>query len=554
MDVKTAFLNGYLDEDIYMVQLEGFVDHNHPRKVCKHQRFIYGLKQASRSWNKRFDEEIKRLDLNKSQGAQTPKEVNRMKNVPYASAVGSIMYAVRCTRPDVAFAQNITSRFQQNLGSLNFELDCYYCWIEIDINDIKITNRIPFRFKRKRSRIESIRKSFAEIRTLNGITYPTNKAACQALGLLGGDEEWIGVFQEAALSAYILRIEQDIPLESHYKRFMIGRKNCTSRCILGLCIIVVALRHTNLIIWDEAPMNDHRCFEALDRCLRDILDNPDILFGVNASDTYSRPRPRWGGQFGIRANVIENQVMAISVISISSDSSEDSVGTPAGRTHQLIPTEIPIIAPTIPPSPDYTPASPDYSPASDSESDPSEDPSSDHIPPLPDISPFLSSDDDTTDMIQPDTPHHLPMDFHSGCFTLIFFRDSRSRKRSRTLVASIPLSSPTLGALTYAYADLLPSPKRIRSPATATNLEDCSEDRFEPYVPREVGLGVDFEDESSEPSRSRGADLVMDVDVMRSNGIEIDPEIQAEIDECFAYADALRDRRIDVRVVVEAAD
>nr|GEY73391.1 hypothetical protein [Tanacetum cinerariifolium] len=34
-----------------------------------------------------------------------------------ASAVGSIMYAVRCTRPDVAFAQNVTSRFQQNLVS-----------------------------------------------------------------------------------------------------------------------------------------------------------------------------------------------------------------------------------------------------------------------------------------------------------------------------------------------------------------------------------------------------------------------------------------------------
>ncbi|GJY25489.1 hypothetical protein Tco_0400215, partial [Tanacetum coccineum] len=57
-----------------------------------------------------------RLDLNKSQGAQTPKEVNRMKNVPYASTVGSIMYAVRCTRPDVAFAQNMTSRFQHNPG------------------------------------------------------------------------------------------------------------------------------------------------------------------------------------------------------------------------------------------------------------------------------------------------------------------------------------------------------------------------------------------------------------------------------------------------------
>nr|GEW02960.1 retrotransposon protein, putative, Ty1-copia subclass [Tanacetum cinerariifolium] len=61
MDVKTAFLNGYLDEDIYMVQPEGIVNPNHPRKVCKLQRSIYGLKQSSRSWNKRFDEEIKRF-------------------------------------------------------------------------------------------------------------------------------------------------------------------------------------------------------------------------------------------------------------------------------------------------------------------------------------------------------------------------------------------------------------------------------------------------------------------------------------------------------------
>nr|GEU47984.1 retrotransposon protein, putative, Ty1-copia subclass [Tanacetum cinerariifolium] len=61
-----------------------------------------------------------RLDLNKTQGASTPKEVKRMQNVPYASRVGSIMYAVRCTRPDVAFAQNITSRFQQNPGECHW--------------------------------------------------------------------------------------------------------------------------------------------------------------------------------------------------------------------------------------------------------------------------------------------------------------------------------------------------------------------------------------------------------------------------------------------------
>ncbi|GKA30573.1 retrotransposon protein, putative, ty1-copia subclass [Tanacetum coccineum] len=118
MDVKTAFLNGHLDEDIYMVQPEGFVDPKHPRKVCKLQRSIYGLKQASRSWNKRFDEEIKRskrliglsqsaymdkilkryrmdnskrghipmqeiLDLNKTQGASTPEEVKQTQKLNF---------------------------------------------------------------------------------------------------------------------------------------------------------------------------------------------------------------------------------------------------------------------------------------------------------------------------------------------------------------------------------------------------------------------------------------------------------------------------------------
>ncbi|GKC48502.1 hypothetical protein Tco_1071247 [Tanacetum coccineum] len=59
-----------------------------------------------------------KLRFSKSQGASTPIELKRMQNVPYASAVGYIMYVVRCTRPDVAFAQNITSRFQQNPGDL----------------------------------------------------------------------------------------------------------------------------------------------------------------------------------------------------------------------------------------------------------------------------------------------------------------------------------------------------------------------------------------------------------------------------------------------------
>ncbi|GJT88672.1 retrotransposon protein, putative, ty1-copia subclass [Tanacetum coccineum] len=183
MDVKTAFLNGHLSEEVYMEQPEGFVNPKYPNHVCKLKRSIYGLKQASRQWNKRFDDEIKKfgfaqnpdepcvylkasgsygqsgliglnqsayieenlekdfmenskrgtipmqekLKLSKSQGASTPAEKQRMQNIPYASAIGSIMYAVRCTRPDVAFAQNMTSRFQQNPGNLKRQLrvSCY---------------------------------------------------------------------------------------------------------------------------------------------------------------------------------------------------------------------------------------------------------------------------------------------------------------------------------------------------------------------------------------------------------------------------------------------
>ena len=60
MDVKTAFLNGFLEEELYMMQPKGFVDPKGSNKVVrKLQRSIYGLVQASRSWNKRFDSVIK---------------------------------------------------------------------------------------------------------------------------------------------------------------------------------------------------------------------------------------------------------------------------------------------------------------------------------------------------------------------------------------------------------------------------------------------------------------------------------------------------------------
>ncbi|WJX96077.1 hypothetical protein P8452_77325 [Trifolium repens] len=223
MDVKTAFLNGNLLEDVYMTQPEGFDIPNEAHKICKLQRSIYGLKQASRSWNLRFDETVtkygfiknedepcvykkvsgskivflvlyvddilligndvptlqqvktwlgncfsmkdlgeaayilgiriyrdrsqrllglsqstyidkvlKRFNmhdskkgfipmqhgicLSKTQCPSSKEERERMNEIPYASAIGSIMYAMLCTRPDVSYALSATSRYQSDPG------------------------------------------------------------------------------------------------------------------------------------------------------------------------------------------------------------------------------------------------------------------------------------------------------------------------------------------------------------------------------------------------------------------------------------------------------
>ena len=59
MDIKTVFLNGFQEEELYMMQPEGFVNPKDANKVCKLHQSINGLVQASRSWNIRFDELIK---------------------------------------------------------------------------------------------------------------------------------------------------------------------------------------------------------------------------------------------------------------------------------------------------------------------------------------------------------------------------------------------------------------------------------------------------------------------------------------------------------------
>ena len=59
MDVKTAFLQGDLDEEIYMKQPDGYIGKDKPNHVCKLKKSIYGLKQAARCWNIAIDTFLK---------------------------------------------------------------------------------------------------------------------------------------------------------------------------------------------------------------------------------------------------------------------------------------------------------------------------------------------------------------------------------------------------------------------------------------------------------------------------------------------------------------
>lgn len=56
MDVKTAFLNGDLEEEIYMIQPKGGVVPGQEHKVCKLVKSLYGLKQAPKQWHEKLDQ------------------------------------------------------------------------------------------------------------------------------------------------------------------------------------------------------------------------------------------------------------------------------------------------------------------------------------------------------------------------------------------------------------------------------------------------------------------------------------------------------------------
>ncbi|GKA31805.1 zinc finger, CCHC-type containing protein, partial [Tanacetum coccineum] len=58
MDVKTTFLNGDLDEEVYMNQPQGFIMPSNENKMCKLIKYLYGLKQSPKEWHQKFNEVV----------------------------------------------------------------------------------------------------------------------------------------------------------------------------------------------------------------------------------------------------------------------------------------------------------------------------------------------------------------------------------------------------------------------------------------------------------------------------------------------------------------
>nr|GEV42321.1 zinc finger, CCHC-type [Tanacetum cinerariifolium] len=151
MDVKTAFLNGNLEEEVYLKQPEGFVMPSNEHKVCKLVKSLYGLNQAPKQWHQKFDDVVlssgfllnqsdkcvyskfdsseshyiekilKKFNCEDCSPVSTPMDpVEKLKpntsklvdQLEYSRAIGCLMYAMTSTRPDIAYA----------VGTMNYGL------------------------------------------------------------------------------------------------------------------------------------------------------------------------------------------------------------------------------------------------------------------------------------------------------------------------------------------------------------------------------------------------------------------------------------------------
>jgi hypothetical protein len=124
LDVKTAFLNGELIEDVYVTQPEGFVKEGQEQMVFKLRKALYGLKQAPRAWNVKLDSSLKKLGFQKC--VTEPAVYTRGKGlskVILGVYVDDLIVTGGDPREIGVFKQQMTSEFEMSdLGMLSFYL------------------------------------------------------------------------------------------------------------------------------------------------------------------------------------------------------------------------------------------------------------------------------------------------------------------------------------------------------------------------------------------------------------------------------------------------
>ncbi|GJQ92307.1 retrovirus-related pol polyprotein from transposon TNT 1-94 [Tanacetum coccineum] len=169
MDVKTAFLHGTLKEDVYVCQLEGFIDVDHPSHVYKLKKALYGPKQASRAWYdelskyllqnhffkgnieptlfiRRFDNDIRvvQYGMDICDPIGTPMEIKDKHDLDkngtlvdamkYRSMIGALMY-LTSNRPDIVHTTCLCARYQTKTTEKHLkEVKRIFCYLWGTVN------------------------------------------------------------------------------------------------------------------------------------------------------------------------------------------------------------------------------------------------------------------------------------------------------------------------------------------------------------------------------------------------------------------------------------
>ena len=137
MDVVTAFLNGILEEDIYMSQPEGYTRKGQEHLVCKLNKSLYGLKQSPRCWNIALTQFLTSISFKQSSG--DPCIYVREADIPSIVAVymDDLIIATKTEEEIKEIKQQPHSRFMmKDMGELHYCLgisikykECHWKWI-----------------------------------------------------------------------------------------------------------------------------------------------------------------------------------------------------------------------------------------------------------------------------------------------------------------------------------------------------------------------------------------------------------------------------------------